>query len=239
MNNSHSGLIVGAICARGGSKGVPRKNLRLLAGVPLIAHTILCAQQSPVLQRVIVSTEDPEIAEVARKYGAEVPFVRPASLAQDDSSKWHVFRHLVQTMEEKEGGRIEVLVDLDTGVPLRKPTDIQSAVRQLLTSEADVLITAYQPERNPYFNMVEPDGHGYFRVVKPLHPPVTRRQAAPPVYALSPAVYAIRREALWKYDHWSQAKMQIYELERERAIDIDHEIDFRFIEFLMQTLPAR
>ena len=90
-------LIIGAICARGGSKGLPRKNLRPLAGIPLIAHTIQCAQASPILQRVVVSTDDKEIADVSKHYQAEVPFIRPAHLAQDDSSKWSVFQHLVNT----------------------------------------------------------------------------------------------------------------------------------------------
>src|SRR4051812_5571583 len=123
-------MIIGAICARGGSKGVPRKNLRALAGRPLIAHTIACARACPELQRVVVSTDDAEIAEAARLHGAEVPFVRPGDLARDDSSKWDVFRHLVRTLEEASGRRVEILVDLDTGVPLRRPADISGCVRQ-------------------------------------------------------------------------------------------------------------
>ena len=121
-------MIVGAICARGGSKGVPRKNLRPLAGLPLIAHTIRCAQACPVFERIVVSTDDHEIMEVAKQYGAEAPFVRPAHLAQDDTSKWLVFRHLVETLEQMTGHRIDVLVDLDTGVPLRQPSDIVGCV---------------------------------------------------------------------------------------------------------------
>lgn len=233
--NERDVMIVGAICARGGSKGVPRKNLRLLAGRPLIAYTIQCAQACPILQRVIVSTDDQEIANVARQHGAEVPFIRPAYLAQDDSPKWAVFQHLVQTLEQMTGQQIDVLVDLDTGVPLRQPSDIAGCVQQLLNSrQVEVVVTAYEAERTPYFNMVELDAEGYAKIVKPLAKPITRRQEAPPVYGLSPAVYAIRREALWKYQHWSEAKLQIYVIPRERAIDIDTEADFQFVEYLMQ-----
>lgn len=226
--------VVGSICARGGSKGVPRKNLRSLHGKPLIVHTIECARGCQDLDRVVISTDDEEIALVARQNGADVPFMRPAHLAQDDSSKWDVFKHLVETLESQDGLRVDVLVDLDTGVPLRQAEDISNCVRLLLENEADVIVTAYIPDRNPYFNMVEVAKDGYARVSKPLSVPITRRQAAPEVYALSPAVYAIRRDALWNYEHWALSRMMISILPRERAIDIDTEVDFRFVEFLME-----
>jgi CMP-N,N'-diacetyllegionaminic acid synthase len=226
--------VIGSICARGGSKGVPRKNLRSLYGKPLIVHTIECARLCPQLDRVVVSTDDNEIADVARQNGADVPFMRPAHLAQDDSSKWDVFRHLVDALESQDGRRIDVLVDLDTGVPLRRPEDISTCVTMLLEGDADVVVTAYEPERNPYFNMVEIGMDGYVHISKPLQSPITRRQAAPKVYGLSPAVYAIRRDALWQFEHWALSKMMISPLPRERAVDIDTEVDFRFVEFLME-----
>jgi CMP-N-acetylneuraminic acid synthetase len=227
-------MILGAICARGGSKGVPRKNLRTLAGKPLIAHTIACAQACADLDRVVVSTDDVEIADAARRYGAEVPFLRPAHLARDESSKWDVFRHLVQGFEEATGIRVEVLVDLDTGVPLRQPGDITASVRKLRDGDAEVVVTAYVADRNPYFNMVEVGEDGRARICKPTGRPVTGRQTAPTVYALSPAVYAIRRDALWAHEHWSRARMEIAVLPRERAVDIDSELDIQFVEFLMR-----
>lgn len=231
-------MIVGAICARGGSKGVPRKNLRSLAGKPLIAHTIQCAQACPSLQRVVVSTDDTEIADVARRYGADVPFIRPAHLAQDDSPKWPVFQHLVQTLEHMTGQRVGMLVDLDTGTPLRQPADIVGCVEQLRAGQAEVVVTAYEADRNPYFNMVELDLHGLARIVKPSAKPIARRQDAPAVYNLSPAVYAIARDALWTYEHWSEARLQIHVIPRERAIDIDSELDFRLVEHLLHR-PKR
>ena len=226
--------IVGSICARGGSKGVPRKNLRSLYGKPLIAYTIECARLCPDLDRVVISTDDNEIADAARKSGADVPFMRPAHLSQDDSSKWDVFRHLVETLESIDGQRIDVLVDLDTGVPLRQPEDISHCVNILQKSDADVVVTAYEPDRNPYFNMVEIDHDGYAHVSKLSESPITRRQAAPVVFGLSPAVYAIRRDALWQFEHWAQSKLMISPLPRDRAVDIDTEVDFRYVEFLME-----
>ena len=225
--------IVGAICARGGSKGVPRKNIRSLLGVPLIGRTIQCAKDAGIFDAVVVSTDDAEIAQVSKEFGGEVPFMRPSHLAQDDSPKWPVFQHLVEQWEAMNGKKVDVLVDLDVGVPLRKPEDIVACVDLLLSSPAEVVSTAYEAERNPYFNMVELDSHGMAKIVKTSSSPIAARQAAPQVYSLSPAVYAIRRSALWDYQHWSQAPYRLVVLPRERAIDIDTETDFRFVEFLM------
>jgi CMP-N,N'-diacetyllegionaminic acid synthase len=233
--NKRGLTIIGAICARGGSKGVPRKNLRHLAGKPLIAHTIQCARTCPLFDRIVTSTDDDEIAEVARQYGSEVPFLRPSHLAQDDSPKWAVFRHLVQNLEQMTGDRVDVLVDLDTGVPLRQPADIVGCVEQLLSGGAEVVATAYEAERNPYFNMVESATDGFAKIVKQPAKPIANRQSAPQVYSLSPAVYAMVRDVLWRYEHWSEAKLQIYLLPRERAIDIDSEFDFSLVEYLMQV----
>jgi N-acylneuraminate cytidylyltransferase/CMP-N,N'-diacetyllegionaminic acid synthase len=144
-----------------------------------------------------------------------------------------VFQHLVQTLEQENGQPIDVLVDLDTGVPLRQPGDITSCVEKLLNGTAEVVVTAYEAERNPYFNMVELDENNQARIVKAPATPIACRQAAPVVYGLSPAVFAIRRDALWKYEHWSQARLQIHVIPRERALDIDSEIDFFLAESLM------
>jgi N-acylneuraminate cytidylyltransferase/CMP-N,N'-diacetyllegionaminic acid synthase len=228
-------VIIGAICARGGSKGVPRKNLRLLDGEPLLVHAIRCARACPSLDCVVVSTDDAEMAEAARRHGAEVPFLRPAALAQDDTPKWPVFRHLVESWEERSGETVRALIDLDTGVPLRQPADVEGCVRQLLARDADVVVTAYEAERNPYFNMVEIEPDGYARISKPTGEPITRRQAAPRVYSLSPSVFAIRRRALWQYEHWSESRFEIFVVPRERALDIDTELDFQFVRFLLET----
>jgi len=230
--NPSSLMIVGAICARGGSKGVPRKNLRTLGGLPLLVHTIQCARGCPVLKRTVLSTDDEEIATVAAKWGLEVPFMRPAHLAQDDSSKWMVFRHLVSTLEEADKQRIDVLVDLDTGVPMRTPRDIQDCVEMLLSTDAGVVSTAYEAERNPYFNMVEMQGD-LAKIVKQPNTPIVARQAAPKVFSLSPAVFAIKRDVLWQVEHWSQARLKIVVMPRARAIDIDTEVDYELVDHLM------
>jgi N-acylneuraminate cytidylyltransferase/CMP-N,N'-diacetyllegionaminic acid synthase len=225
-------MIVAAICARGGSKGVPRKNIRPLNGVPLMGLTIQCAQACSRLGRIVVSTDDQEMASVGRSFGAEVPFMRPRELAQGHTSKWLVFRHLVSTIEQIDGRRVDVLVDLDTGVPLRTPGDIETCIDMLLSTDSDVVTTAYEAERNPYFNMVEVHD-GLARIVCQPATPIASRQAAPTVYNLSPAVFAIKRDALWEAEHWSKSRFRISVMPRERAIDIDTEVDFALVEFLM------
>lgn len=231
-------VVLGAICARGGSKGVPRKNLRTLAGRPLIAHTIECVRAAATLDALVVSTDDREIADVAAAWGAPVPFMRPAELARDDSSKWDVFRHVVEAWERLDGRRVAALVDLDTGVPLRTAEDVDACVRALLSSDADAVTTAYEAERNPYFNMVEVGIDGGAHVVVGGERPITRRQDAPAVYSLSPSVWAVKRDALWSCEHWSRARLRVHLVPRERAVDIDTELDFRLVEFLMANASA-
>jgi N-acylneuraminate cytidylyltransferase/CMP-N,N'-diacetyllegionaminic acid synthase len=225
-------MIVGAICTRGGSKGVPGKALRPVAGRSLLEHAVACALSCETIQRVVVSTDDAEIAASARSLGAEVPWLRPAHLATDEAPKWEVFRHLLRELETTDDEPVEVLVDLDVSVPLRAPEDVDGAVGALLESDLDLVVTAYPADRNPYFNQVEPSPDGGVRVVKRPAAPIHGRQQAPPVFNLSPAVYAIRRDALRRFGHWSEARMGIHPVPRERAWDIDDELDLRFVELL-------
>jgi N-acylneuraminate cytidylyltransferase/CMP-N,N'-diacetyllegionaminic acid synthase len=227
-------MILATICCRGGSKGVPGKNIRLLKNKPLIAYTIEAASRSLHINSLIISTDDESIASIAKQYGAAVPFMRPADLATDTASKWPVFIHAVETYEKVSGETVDYLVDLDVTVPLKTAEDIDGAIELALSDlTADVVITGYEPERNPYFNMMEVDEHGYAEIVKKGQRPIVRRQDAPKVYSLTPAAYVVKKSALYEYEHWSKARCKIYEIPRERAVDIDTEIDFKIVEFLM------
>ena len=227
-------MILATICCRGGSKGVPGKNIRPLLGKPLIAYTIESAQQSTLINDLIISTDSTSIAEVAKQYGAKVPFMRPADLASDTASKWPVFIHAVETYERLTGTTVDYLVDLDVTVPLKSCKDIDGAIKMALNDpETDVVITGYEPERNPYFNMMEIGDDGFATIVKKGSKPIVRRQDAPKVFSLTPAAYVVKKSALYAYEHWSNAKCKIYEMPRERAVDIDTEIDFKIVEFLI------
>jgi len=220
---------IASICARGGSTGLPRKNIKLLHGKPLIAHTIEQALASPGIQRVFVSTDDEEIAEVAKYAGAEVPFLRPAELASSTAAKLPVIRHLVEAIE-KMGVTVSKIVDLDPTSPLRLVSDIGRCI-ELLDDETDVVITAYPAEKNPYFNMVELKADGNIGLVKSLVGGVVARQQAPVVYAMNASVYVWHRHSLQK-GLWD-GRVKLHEMPRERSIDIDNAIDFRLVEMLL------
>lgn len=227
-------MILATICCRGGSKGVPGKNIRELKGKPLIAYTIEAANHSSHIDDLIISTDDERIANIAKQYGANVPFMRPADLASDTASKWPVFIHAVETYEGLTGKTVDYLVDLDVTVPLKTSGDIDGAINLALSDpSADVIITGYDPERNPYFNMMEVNKDGYAEIVKKGERPIVRRQDAPLVYSLTPAAYVVKKSALYEFEHWSKAKCKIHPIPRERAVDIDTEIDFKIVEFLM------
>ena len=139
-------MILATICCRGGSKGVPGKNIKLLKGKPLIAYTIEAAKGSSLIDDLIISTDDEEIAAVAKQYGANVPFMRPNDLATDTASKWPVFIHAVEAYERLTGKTVEYLVDLDVTVPLKTPQDIDGAIRLAMdNTNTDVVITGYEP----------------------------------------------------------------------------------------------
>ncbi|MBS1731266.1 MAG: acylneuraminate cytidylyltransferase family protein [Bacteroidetes bacterium] len=227
-------FIIGTICCRGGSKGLPGKNVKLLNGKPLMAYTIETASKVDLLHDVIVSTDDLDISNTAKKYGIKKVFDRPAHLATDTSSKWLVFRHVIEQYENLYGNQIDYLVDLDVTVPLKTKEDISGAILMAMKNpQADVIITAYEAERNPYFNMMELSHDGFAEIVKKSSHPVTCRQDAPEVYCLTPAAYVIKRKALMEYEHWSHAKCLLYPIPRERAIDIDTALDFKFVEFIL------
>jgi len=227
-------MILATICCRGGSKGVPSKNIRLLQGTPLIGHTILQAQKSQLIDDLIISTDSKEIADTAKQFGAKVPFLRPDGLATDTVSKWPVFIHALEFYEKEYGQEVDYLVDLDVTVPLKEHFDIDSAIKLALSrKDVDVVITGYEPERNPYFNMMEISDEGYAEIVKKSQKPIVRRQDAPVVYSLSPAAYVVKKSALYNFEHWSKAKCLISPMPRERAIDIDTEIDFSLVEFIL------
>jgi N-acylneuraminate cytidylyltransferase/CMP-N,N'-diacetyllegionaminic acid synthase len=132
------------------------------------------------------------------------------------------------------GKTVDYLVDMDVTVPLKTAADIEGAIQTaLVDATVDVVITGYEPERNPYFNMMEIREGGFAHIVKQTEKPIVRRQDAPAVYSLTPAAYVVKKEALYAYSHWSRAKCKIYPIPRQRAVDIDTEVDFNIVEFLM------
>ncbi|MFH1760571.1 MAG: acylneuraminate cytidylyltransferase family protein [bacterium] len=229
-----------AICARGGSKGVPNKNIRLLGGKPLIAYSIETGLKCKLINRLIVSTESEEIARVAEKYGAEVPFMRPPELARDNSPEWNVWRHIVQKMTlDSNYGERDIFVSLPPTSPFRSAEDVSSCITFLQNSDADIVITVRSASRHPSFNMVVFDKDNYARIAQPPEKTITRRQDAPAVYDMTTAVYVTRPEYIIRSNSIFEGRVKALILPEERALDIDTELDFSFAEFLMNRRNSR
>ena len=224
--------VVAFVFARGGSKGVPRKNIRPLAGRPLIAYAIEIARACPGVARVVVSTDDPEIASVAREFGAEVPFLRPAELATDAASEWMAWQHAIREVARE--GPFDVFLSVPTTSPLRAVEDLEACVRLLWSGDADVVVTARPAERNPYFNMITIDERGWARLVIPPAAEVHNRQVAPCVYDLTTVAYAARPEFVLRARSLFDGKMKAVLVPPERALDIDTPLDFDVADFLMR-----
>ena len=218
---------------RGGSKGVPNKNLRELHGKPLMAYTIAQAKESGLFRHIVVSTDSEEIAESARNLGAEAWFLRPPDLATDEAPKLPVIRHAFLESESHYGQQFDVLVDLDVTSPLRLVGDITGAYKQFSDEDADILITASPSRRNPYFNMVE-NVNGRISIVKQMDKLPVRRQDAPRVYDMNASIYIWKRDALLKRDTLFTENTSLFVMPEERSVDIDTEIDWDFVEFIME-----
>lgn len=221
---------IATICARGGSVGVPGKNIRELCGKPLIVYSIEQALANARIDAVYVSTDSPAIADVARNAGARVPFLRPAELATSSAAKVPAIVHLVEWVEQHEGP-VDRIIDLDPTSPLRIQADLDACLA-LLDEQADNVITGYEAEKNPYFNMVEQTDDNHIQLVKQLKSPIVSRQTAPKVYAMNASIYVWHRRTLNQGVFQPQTRLHI--MPRERSIDIDHEIDFQLVSLYMQ-----
>jgi CMP-N-acetylneuraminic acid synthetase len=221
------------IGARGGSKGVAGKNIRPLLGKPLIAWSIEQALACPDIDRVVISTDSPAIAEVARACGAEVPFMRPPELASDTAGKWEVWQHALHACEAHFGEPIDLFVDLDCTSPLRDVEDISRAIAQFRSSDVDAVFSVCEARKNPYFNMLEVDD-GCLRICKALPKPIVRRQDAPKVYEHVASIYVLSPDYLRRGTGLLSGRTHGYDIGTAKSPDIDSEFDFEFVEYLMK-----
>jgi len=224
--------VVAIICARGGSKGIPRKNIRPLCGKPLIVYTIEVAEKCALIDRTIVSTDAPEIAEIAKASGAEVPFLRPKELALDDTPGLLVLKHAVQFLESELSYFPDIIVNLDPTSPLRTERDVEACIKMVRDEGADNVFSVTEAHRNPYFNMVEIID-GKVRLVKQPARATSRRQDAPKVYDMNASIYVWKKEVLMNRDSLFLENTRVY-LMPKWAADIDDETDFEFVEFMMK-----
>lgn len=226
---------VAFIFARGGSKGLPGKNIRPLGGKPLIAWSIEHALEIDRIDRVLVSTDSLEIASISRQYGAEVPFIRPADLAMDESPEWLAWRHGLDYLREEMGSTPEIMVSVPATAPLRLAIDINSCIDEYEKGSTDVVITVTDAHRNPYFNMVKENPNGTYGLVTASPSTIERRQDAPVVYDMTTVCYVVNSEFVMSHDSIFEGRVGAVQVPIERAIDIDSLLDFQIAEVLLSN----
>jgi CMP-N,N'-diacetyllegionaminic acid synthase len=226
-------LVLGIIPARGGSKGLPRKNIRLLAGIPLIAYTIDASLSCPLISDVVVSTDDLEIQRIALEYGAEVPFLRPAELSTDTALAIPTIQHAVRAMETMHDKLYDYVAMLQPTTPLRTADDLTQALYQLIDSEAEGIISVVDVDNWHPMKMKRFVGNNLEDYEKPPveNPP---RQTLPPVYMVNGAIYATRRDVLMNRGTFRGNSCRGYIMPPERSVNVDGELDFVIAEYLIQ-----
>lgn len=228
--------ILGLIPARGGSKGLPGKNIRELAGLPLIAHSVRAAALVPQITRCIVSTDSAQIAQVAREHGADVPWLRPAELARDDTPMAPVLTHALAAVEEQEGERYDALVLLDPTSPSRVPAQLSSAIEQLAQRpELDGVIAVSEPTFQPTWVGVRTDEGGVAHRYYAQGTGVTRRQDVPVYQRINGNFYVWRADFVRRLQgSWfDEGTHGVVEIPEAQAFSIDDDYEFRLIEALV------
>jgi CMP-N,N'-diacetyllegionaminic acid synthase len=237
--------VLGVVTARGGSKGIPGKNLKLLGGRPLIAYTIDAARQSGALDRLILSTDDPAIAEAAHTLGCEVPFLRPSELARDDTPHLPVMQHAVEWLAANEGYRPDLVMILQPTSPLRRAEHVREAVALARASDADsvVGVSAVPAHQHPLRTLrVDPDGTAVLFVTgEPIRRRDKRRQDLPPVWTMNGAIYLFRTRTLFDPEpSMFGARSVAYVMHHPSGLSIDDPDDWADVEHhLAQAGQAR
>lgn len=225
--------ILAVIPARGGSKGVPRKNIRDVGGKPLLSWTIEEAKKSVYIDRLIVSTDDEEIADVARQYECEVPFLRPSHLAMDDTPGIAPVLHALDVLP-----KYDYVVLLQPTSPLRQVIDIDGCIEKCLHEQANACVSVTLTEKTPYWMYKMTEEHMLEPVIE-IEKPYTRRQDIPEVFALNGAVYIAKTNWLQETNSFLEKETLGYVMPKERSIDIDSELDLSLLEATLEYMKNR
>jgi len=231
MINGKSVLAI--IPARGGSKGLPGKNIKELRGKPLIAWSIEQAQSCSDIDRIVVSTDDEEVAEIAKKYGAGVPFIRPAELASDTASTIDVIFHAITWLKEYENYRPEYILLLQPTSPLRSSEDINGAIQILKNKDALAVVSVCETDHHPWWSSTLPGNSNMKDFIRPdiLN---KRRQDLPVFYQLNGAIYLADTDYLHKCNGFFGPETFAYKMTKSRTVDIDSDLDFKLAALLLE-----
>lgn len=220
------------IPARGGSKGIPHKNIKSLNGKPLICYSIDVARQYTSDENICLTTDDAEIIAVAETYGLKVPFVRPAELATDTASSNDVLVHALN-FYENQGRQVDGIILLQPTSPFRKVSFIKEAV-ELYNTDLDMVVSVKESASNPYYNCFEEDKEGFLSISKPSTHPLTRRQDAPKVWEYNGSIYVINPISLKDKGMQHFTKVRKYPMSELYSVDIDNPFDWKIAELLLQ-----
>jgi CMP-N,N'-diacetyllegionaminic acid synthase len=230
--------ILGIIPARGGSKAIPRKNLALLANKPLLAWTVEVAIESDSLDRLVISTDDPEIAAVGKKLGAEVPFLRPTELATDTATSMDVILHAIRWFDENESYRPDYVLLLQPTSPLRTVTDIRKSIDLLLAKRADAVVSVCETHQHPLW-MKGVNDEGKLVDLYPQSPAPAQRQDLPPVFALNGAIYLALRTFLLSECTFISDHTYAYVMPENRSLDVDTPWDLHLADLILREREHR
>lgn len=224
------------IFARGGSKGVPRKNIRPLCGKPLIAYAIELAKASKYISEVFVSTDDQEIADIAAEYGAVIPFMRPAELALDKSPERLAWRHAVNwNRNQSQYPKMDIMVALPTTAPLRTVEEVDQAIELYMKGDADTVIAVSPSAHHPAFNMVYLNEQNQAEIIMSRYVQwVSNRQSYPKAYNITTVVYVTAPDYVLSEDVYTRGRVKSIIIPEEDGVDIDTLLDFKTAELIMK-----
>ncbi len=227
--------IIAFIFARGGSKRIPNKNIKLFAGKPLIAWTIEQCFAINEINRVIVSTDSKKIAKISKSYGAEVPFMRPKILCNDNSNEFLSWKHALNFLKKKEKKLPKYFLSVPTTAPLRSNYDIKKCIKEIKKDNRDIILTVTNTNFNPYFNMVEVNRENKARIAVKGNSKFSNYQNSPKIYGITTIAYAAKSEFILSNKNiFDSANIGVVEVETDRSIDIDNLYDFNIAEYLMK-----
>lgn len=218
------------IPARGGSKGIPHKNIKPLAGKPLIHYTIDVARQIVANEDICVSTDDPEIIQCVEDYGVKVPFVRPSELATDTAGTYEVLLHALKYYEQ-QGKAYDIVVLLQNTSPFRTSKQVREAIK-LYRSDIDMVVSVKECSANPYFCVFEENNEGFLHICKG-DGNIIRRQDAPKVYEYNGAIYVINSKSLKEMPLYKFTKRIKYVMDEKSSLDLDTMNDWHMAELLI------
>jgi CMP-N-acetylneuraminic acid synthetase len=226
---------VGFIFARGGSKGLPGKNILPFNGKPLIAWAIERALAVDRIERLIVSTDSEDIAKIAKQFGAEVPFIRPSEISQDESPEWLAWQHGLEYIDSSSNEMPDYMVSIPVTAPLGLAGDIEKCIDEYQKGTSDIVITITDSHRSPFFNMVKKNSDETYGLVNPPQGSVNRRQDVQSVYDMATVCYVANSYFVMKNKSMFEGRVGAVHVPVERAIDIDTMLDFRIAEFIMRS----